>query len=235
MSNCEKTTVEKHLHDLFCRFPVLQPLRTSLYEAIELLLKVLRGQGTIYLCGNGGSAADAEHIVGELRKGFLLPRPLPAAERRKFLSASPEEDGDGDGSILADHLQRGLRAVSLVSSFSLNTAVANDRHPELVFAQALYSLAAPHDALVAISTSGMARNVELAARTAHATGIAVVGMTGESGGNLQPWCDVCLRVPERHTPRIQELHVPLYHTLCAALEEVVFGEKKHSAQSVILP
>jgi D-sedoheptulose 7-phosphate isomerase len=172
----------------------------------------------VLTCGNGGSAADAEHIVGELMKGFLSKRPLSAEARQALVEA-----GGDDGAYMAENLQTPLPAISLVSSVSLATAFANDVAPELTFAQQVYGLGQPGDVLIALSTSGNSRNVVLAVLAARVRGMRTIGMTGGSGGRLKELCDVTINVPAQATPVIQELHLPVYHYLCAAVEARMFG------------
>jgi D-sedoheptulose 7-phosphate isomerase len=179
---------------------------------------VFAGDGALLVCGNGGSAADSEHIVGELMKGFALPRPVPDDVRGRLSDADPV---GGDG--LADRLQGALRAISLVSQTSLATAIANDGDADMVFAQQVYGYGRPGDALLAISTSGSSRNVVNALRVARAQGLCTVGLTGRSGGAMQALCDVAICVPYDDTPTIQERHLAIYHALCLALELRFFG------------
>jgi len=213
-----KTTVQDHLDKLLCRHPVLTPLQSDLVRAFALLCDSFSGGGTLYVCGNGGSAADAEHIAGELLKGFLLPRPLAPPQ----VAALRAADG-ADAAYLGRKLQNGLRTVSLVGHPALSSAVANDNGGDLVFAQPLHVWGRRGDVLLAISTSGNARNVQLAARVARASGLSVVALTGAAGGALKPLADVCLCVPATETYQVQELHVPLYHALCAMLEAHFFA------------
>ncbi|MBO7404479.1 MAG: SIS domain-containing protein, partial [Clostridia bacterium] len=168
-------------------------------------------------CGNGGSAADADHIVGELAKGFLKKRPLPG-ELRDALAVYPE------GSTLADGLQGGLPAVSLHSQSALLTAFANDCDPALIYAQALYALARPGDMLLAISTSGNSQNVVNAAKLAKARGVTLLALTGERPSKLSDLADCIVRVGDTETYRVQELHLPVYHWLCAGVEETFFAD-----------
>ena len=207
-----------HIDALVRRIPALFPLRASIHDALELLLCCIANGGTIMVCGNGGSAADAEHIVGELMKGFLLPRQLTPAMREALASAFPEE-----GAFLAGALQRGIRAVSLVSGVALPTAFANDVNAECAFAQQVLALGRPADLVWGISTSGMSANVNHAFRVARAFGMKTLGLTGKNGGDMAALCDVELRMPANETYLIQELHLPVYHTLCAALEAELFG------------
>jgi D-sedoheptulose 7-phosphate isomerase len=170
------------------------------------------------LCGNGGSAADAQHVAGELMKGFLDARRLPATRREALETASAEL-----GPYLADRLQSGVPAIALDGHGPLLTAVANDNGGDLIFAQQVEALGAAGDVLWAFTTSGTSRNILLAAVTARSLGLRVIGMTGDSGGALAPLCDVCLCVPARETFLVQEYHLPLYHALCAAVEEALFS------------
>ena len=196
----------------------LEPLREELLAAFELLAGALGAGGKVLVCGNGGSAADSEHIVGELMKGFRSRRELPAADRERLEGAWGEE-----GRVLAGRLQRALPAISLVSQVSLGTAVANDLGADLVFAQQVYGYGRAGDALIAISTSGNAANVLAACRTARAFGLIVVGLTGRQGGELARVCDRCLRAPATETSEVQVWHLRCYHLLCAALELELLG------------
>ena len=164
------------------------------------------------MCGNGGSAADSDHIVAELLKGFLPPRPLPAAATERLRAAGP------DGAVLAVGLRRGLPALSLTAHAAFQSAWCNDADPDLVFAQQVYAQGRPGDCLWAISTSGASRNVVLAAVAARALGLGVVALTGAGGGRLAGLADVAIRVPATHTSDVQELHVVVYHAICAAVE-----------------
>jgi D-sedoheptulose 7-phosphate isomerase len=214
-------TNDAHLQRLGERYPVLAPVVPDVAAAGDLIGDALGAGGTLFVCGNGGSAADSEHIAGELLKGFLLPRPLAPAEARavRAAAASPE-----DGNYLVARLQRGLRAVALTGHTALATAVANDTGADLVFAQPLWALARPGDVLLAISTSGNARNVCLAAQAARARGLRVVALTGATGGRLRALADVAVCVPASAPAEAQELHLPVYHALCAQLEARFFAE-----------
>ncbi|MFP6899379.1 MAG: SIS domain-containing protein, partial [Opitutales bacterium] len=165
----------------------------------------------LLLCGNGGSCSDCEHIAGELMKSFASERPLDPELAEKL------------GPELATNLHGSLPAIPLPSFTSFHTAFANDDHPEYAFAQQVLGLGKPRDVLLAISTSGNSSNVLHAAKTAKATGLQVIGLTGEDGGQLSPLCDVAVRVPAREVARVQELHLPVYHTLCQMIEEAIFG------------
>jgi D-sedoheptulose 7-phosphate isomerase len=203
--------------ELCRRYPSLATVEGDLQRAYELLRGCLAAGRTILVCGNGGSAADAEHIVGELMKSCACHRPIPSADRERLMAAS------ADAGPLADALEVGLPAVSLVGQIGLTTAYANDVDYVYGFAQQVYGLGRPGDALIAISTSGNSKNIVHACRVAQMRGVGVVGLTGQSGGRMAPLCDVAIRVPETQTQFIQELHLPVYHWLCLALEEHFFG------------
>ena len=168
-------------------------------------------------CGNGGSAADAEHITGELMKGFKLKRLLTDEQRNALISAFPT-----DGAYLADHLQQAVPAISLVSQSSLSSAFINDVAPDMVFAQQVLGYGNAGDVLLGISTSGNSKNVVNACKVARAFGIGTIGMTGEHGGKLMEICDITIRVPACETFRVQEYHLPVYHALCAMIEKELF-------------
>jgi len=202
---------------LFERYPALDSLRGELLAAHELLCEAFRGGGKLLCCGNGGSAADAGHIVGELMKSFLIPRPLSDGGKTALAAL-----GD-DGAYLAGTLERGLPAISLCAHEALMTAVANDTAADTIFAQQVTALGRKGDVLLAISTSGNSRNCVLAAVAARACGMHVIALTGEGGGRLAGIADVTLAVPERETYRVQELHLPLYHALCAGIEAEFYG------------
>ncbi len=215
-----RTRPEMHLNELIQRYPVLQKVQSQILESFYQIRNGLRSGGMLFTCGNGGSAADAEHIVGELLKGFLLRRPLC----QELQAALIGDTDNGDGAYLARNLQQGLRAVALTGHPSLITAMGNDVGYDLIFAQQLLALGNRGDILLGISTSGNARNVQLAARVAKVMGIVVIGLSGATGGALREWTDQCICIPETCTPAVQELHLPVYHTLCAMLEADFFGE-----------
>jgi D-sedoheptulose 7-phosphate isomerase len=200
------------------KYPELETCVGEIQAAFEVLRESYRSGGKLLICGNGGSAADSEHIVGELMKGFMSKRPVPDAFREKLLQAAPE-----DGAYIADRLQGALPAISLVSHTALITAYANDVAADLIFAQQVYGYGKPQDVLLGLSTSGNSRNVLLAVKTARAMGLKTIGMTGRTGGAMASCCDVCIRVPHDSTPDVQERHLPIYHALCIMLEEEFFG------------
>jgi D-sedoheptulose 7-phosphate isomerase len=206
-----------HMQRMLERYPDLKPIADDVRAAVDTLIAAYRGGGKVLICGNGGSASDSEHIVGELMKGYLLRRPVPDAFREQLRGAAAEEAG-----YLADHLQGALPAISLVSHTSLITAYVNDVAADMIFAQQVYGYGRPGDVLIGISTSGNAANVRHALQVARAVGVRTVGMTGPTGGKMLPFCDVAVRVPASSTADIQERHLAIYHTVCALLEEAFY-------------
>lgn len=200
------------------RFPVLEACKEDIWKAFEILKRTYEKSGMLLVCGNGGSGADSEHIVGELMKEFAIKRPLSKEEREKLEAASAE-----NGTILGEHLQGSLPAIPLTGNIALSTAFANDAVPELVFAQQVYGYGNPDSSLMGISTSGNSQNVIYAIEVARAKGMKTIGLTGEGGGRMKELCDVCICVPASCTPDIQELHLPVYHALCRMIEEEFFG------------
>lgn len=206
------------IEQLIATYPDLDRCASDIEAAFQTLSTCYRNGGKLLTCGNGGSAADAEHIVGELMKGYLLKRPLSEEMRGKLVSASAE-----NGDYLTSHLQGALPAISLVSQTSLLSAISNDTAADMVFAQQVYGYGREGDALIGLSTSGNSRNVILAMQVGRALGLRTIGMTGPTGGALKPLCDVCICVPAENTPAIQERHLPIFHVLCAMLEEEFFA------------
>lgn len=200
------------------RFPVLEACREDIWKAYEVLKGTYEKSGMLLVCGNGGSGADSEHIVGELMKEFAIKRPLSKEEREKLEMVSEK-----NGKLLGEHLQGSLPAIPLTGNIALSTAFANDAEPELVFAQQVYGYGNPNSSLLGISTSGNSRNVIYAVEVAKAKGMETIGLTGKSGGQMKQLCDVCICVPASSTPDIQELHLPVYHALCRMIEEEFFG------------
>lgn len=204
------------LPSLFERYPVLRACEKELRAAFDALVAVYRNGNKLLVCGNGGSAADSEHIVGELMKGFLKRRPLKPGDIAKL-----EATG---GSEIASRLQGALAAISLPSQMSLLTATANDGDYDLTFAQQVYGLGRPGDALLAISTSGNSRNVCNAVIVAKAFGLKSIALTGGSGGELATLADIAIKAPSDDVAEIQELHLPVYHWLSTELEAEFFKE-----------
>ena len=199
----------EHLERLMKRYPMLAGMR----EEIELVFYIMKDSyekgGKLLVCGNGGSAADSDHIVGELMKGFYKQRKLPAAEKIRF-----GEQGE--------KLQGALPAIALSQHSALSTAFLNDVDPEMVFAQQVYGYGAEDDVFLGLSTSGNSVNVISAAKGAAAKGRKGIAMTGKDGGAMRELSDVCLVVPAQMTADIQEFHLPIYHALCAMLEDYFF-------------
>lgn len=205
------------LNELLKRYPCLEKTREDIIKAENALITAFKNGNKLLICGNGGSCADCEHIVGELMKGFLSKRPLSEEQKAK-MKANCSEINDKYLSLL----QRAVPAIALPSFTALNTAFCNDVEPELVFAQGLMGLGKKDDILLCISTSGNSKNVVAAALTAKALGIKTIGLTGKTGGKLKSICDICVCVPETETFKVQELHLPVYHYLCARVEEKLF-------------
>ena len=204
------------LDAMLTRLPELSPLKRELEQAFRLLCQCYDNGGTVLCCGNGGSAADAEHIVGELMKSFLRRRPLPTETIQRF-SGTPERQA------MANSLEAALPAISLVSHAALISAYANDVDPELVYAQQVLGYGMGRTALlIGLSTSGNSANVVNAVEAANCLGLPSIGITGESGGRMAERCTVCLRLPARETYLVQEYTLPVYHALCAMVEAQYF-------------
>ncbi len=206
------------IKELLKRFPELLVSEESIFCASDIIKQTFCNDGTLFACGNGGSAADAEHMVGELMKSFLLPRNTIPAVGSKLEKKYGEE-----GIIMAGKLQEGLRSVSLNGHPSLATAYGNDVDYEMIFAQQLYVLGRERDVVIGFTTSGNSKNVLNAFKVASVLGIQTIAMTGENGGKCASLVNCCIKVPETETYKIQELHLPVYHTLCAMLEDEFYG------------
>jgi D-sedoheptulose 7-phosphate isomerase len=202
---------------LIAKYTDLEVCENVIQLTFRAMKKSFEHGGKLLLAGNGGSAADCEHVVGELMKGFMSKRVLPDVMREKLLIHGGEE-----GKYLADHLQGALPAISLVSHSALMTAFMNDVAADMVFAQQVYGYGKPGDMLMVFSTSGNSANVVHAVQVAKSLGMVTIGMTGKSGGKLKSLCDLTICVPFVQTPDIQELHLPIYHALCMMLEEAFF-------------
>ena len=206
------------VNKLIKRYPALELVRSSYMDAYQVFLHTYLSGRKLLLAGNGGSAADVEHIAGELMKRFRIARPIDVSLQKKLIEIDPER-----GTSLAKNLEKSLMAIPLVAHEALTTAYINDVDGYGVFAQQLLGFGQPGDAFLAISTSGNSENILNAAIVAKAIGISVVGLTGQNGGKLKELADVCVCVPETETYRIQELHLPIYHAWCMMLEEHFFG------------
>ena len=202
-----------YLDNLTERYPELAPLKEKIGAAIDMIIESYKNGGKVLLCGNGGSAADSEHISGELLKGFMELR-RPEGDELAALTEALGED--------AVKLQRGVAAVPLTSLSASLSAFANDVDPELVFAQLTYALGKKEDVLICLSTSGNSKNVVKAAKVAKALGIKTIGMSGESGGAFLSICDITVNAPSSETYKVQEYHLPIYHAICAEVEKILF-------------
>jgi D-sedoheptulose 7-phosphate isomerase len=200
-----------HLAELLNRRPELTPLAADIRKAADMFLECFRRGGNALIAGNGGSASDADHWAGELMKGFESRRPLTQEQRAGL---RPE---------LADKLQQAVPCIPLTGFPALRTAVANDIDPVLEFAQLVIALGRPGSLFVGLSTSGNAGNVCAAAEVARTRGLVVLGLTGKGGGRLADLSDLCIRVPAVRTLEVQELHLPIYHTLCLLIEDAHFA------------
>jgi D-sedoheptulose 7-phosphate isomerase len=207
-----------YLQQLILRYPALSGIQGQIRKASEALIESFEKGGKLLIAGNGGSASDAEHIVGELMKGFLKKRPVP-----KDFAEKLERINDEIGAPLAEQLQSGLPAVALSCHTSLNTAIINDTAGWIAFAQQVYGYGMAGDVFLGITTSGNSKNIIAAAVCARAKGLTVISMTGDTGGGIKQYSDICINVPEKETWKIQELHLPVYHALCLFLEDHFFG------------
>lgn len=206
------------IESLLRRCPDLEVAVSSVQAAYNLLAASFHNHGKLLVCGNGGSAADSDHIVGELMKGFELPRPLSTELRQKLTEINPQR-----GAYLAEHLQGALPAISLSSHNALSSAISNDTAGDMVFAQQVLGYARPGDVVLGISTSGNSKNVLNALQVARALDVRTLGLTGQSGGAMRGLCDTLVCVPFTRTLEIQERHLAIYHTLCLMLEQEFFG------------
>lgn len=212
--------LKKHVELLISRYPVLECCEDSIIRAYFMLEESYAAGHKLLVAGNGGSAADSEHIVGELMKGFKLARKLDEAISQKLINESEEL-----GKTLAENLQGALPAIALDGHPALSTAYMNDCEPLLCFAQQVNGYGAEGDVFLGISTSGNSKNILYAAVTAHAKGMKVIGLTGAKDSKLDVLSDVCIKVPQTETYMIQELHLPVYHCLCLMLEDKFFGNE----------
>lgn len=213
------TRLEKHIDLLVKRYPDLDVCRQQIIDAYLIMEECYEHDGKLLIAGNGGSAADSEHIAGELMKRFKIPRPVTPefADRLKSIDSIC-------GDYLTKNLERGLMAIPLVGHVALTTAYINDVDGLGVFAQQLLGYGRPGDAFLGISTSGNSKNIILATVVARALGIKVIGLTGANGGELATVASVCVKAPSDETYMVQEFHLPIYHCWCLMLEDKFFGE-----------
>lgn len=214
-----ESRLQKYVELLIERYPALEVIREDFVHAYLVLRACFESGGKLLVAGNGGSAADAEHIVGELMKGFKSSRRILPEFTERLKAVEPEL-----GAVLADNLQGALPAIALDGHLALTTAYMNDCAPLLCFAQQVNGYGNEGDVLLAISTSGNSKNVLYAAAVAKAKGLKVIGLTGEKDSKLAQMADVCVKVPQTETYMVQEYHLPVYHTLCLMLEDAFFGE-----------
>ena len=215
-----ETRLYQYIDLLILRYPQLIVAKDCIVEAYQILEESYTNDGKLLVAGNGGSAADAEHIVGELMKGFVNPRKLEAEYSDALITVNKEL-----GRVLSENLQGALPAIALDGHLALTTAYMNDCEPLLCFAQQVNGFGRKSDVFLGISTSGNSRNILYAATVAKAKGMKVIGLTGEKDSKLSEMSDVCIQVPETETYKIQELHLPVYHCLCLMLEDTFFGKE----------
>lgn len=208
------------LKELIRRYPQLFSVENEIQKAAECLIKCYQKSGKVLVCGNGGSCSDSDHIVGELMKSFEQKRPVGETIKNQLVELAGER-----GKYLSEKLQQGLPAISLTAHSALISAVANDTDADLIFAQQVVGYGNPGDVLIGISSSGNSQNVVDAIITAKAKGMIVIGLTGETGGKMKSYCDILINVPGKRTAFVQELHLPIYHTLCLIVENNFFGIK----------
>jgi D-sedoheptulose 7-phosphate isomerase len=206
-------------NNLFFRYPIIVNLREVILSSISIFLKNYLSGGKILICGNGGSGADSEHIVGELLKGFVLNRTISNSLLLKFEEKFPDDKND-----FYMNLQNPIPAISLISQTAFISAYNNDKNSDFVYAQQVFAYAKKYDSLLCISTSGNSKNVINAAKMAKILEIPVISFTGNSGGKLKDLSDCLINVKSFITSEIQELHLPIYHSICMILEEELFGE-----------
>ena len=214
-----KKIVKNELEELIKRYPQLDVCKKDVEKAYLLLQKTYDKNGKLLIAGNGGSAADSEHIAGELMKRFKITRPINKELADKLMKIDPER-----GERLVKNLEMPLRAVPLTSHIAITTAYMNDADATGVFAQQMLGFGNEGDVFLAISTSGNSENIISACVVAKAMGIKIIGLTGEKESKLSKYADICIRVPETETYKIQELHLPVYHALCLMLESNYFGK-----------
>lgn len=218
MTRTLEPRLKKHIDLLISRYPVLGAIRDDIINAYLVMEECYEHDGKLMIAGNGGSAADSEHIAGELMKRFKTPRPVTPEFAEKLKAIDPVR-----GESLAENLERGLMAIPLVAHEALTTAYINDVDGLGVFAQQLFGFGRRGDVFLGISTSGNSKNVMSATVVARALDIKVIGLTGAKGGELATVADVCVKVPSTETYMIQELHLPIYHCWCLMLEDKFFG------------
>lgn len=215
--------MDKYISELIERYPILESNAEAIASVYEILVQCFENGGKLLVAGNGGSAADADHIVGELMKGFLRPRKIGEELNDKLCEIDREI-----GAELSQKLQGALPVIALHNHGSLNTAILNDVDGNMCFAQQIMGYGNADDVFMGISTSGNSQNIIYAAITAKAKGLKVIGLTGAGGGRLSSFADEIIAVKSDVTHIVQELHSPVYHCLCMMLEERFWGRKNVS-------
>ncbi len=210
--------LQKYINLLIKRYPVLEEIQCSIIESYFIMEECYQNQGKLLIAGNGGSAADSDHIVGELMKRFKIPRPLNNELVAKLISIDPQY-----GKILAENLEYSLPALSLSAHKAFLTAYINDVNETEIYAQQILGFGKAEDVFLGISTSGNSKNIINATTVAKALGIKIIALTGATGGTLSTIANICVKVPSTETYQIQEYHVPIYHCWCLMLEERFFG------------
>ena len=213
----ERMDEYRYLEELIQRYPSLETIKKEIQDTYEVMRDAYHAGRKVLIAGNGGSGADAEHMVGELMKGFIKERHVSKELSERLKQVDPVR-----GEILSKKLQQGLPAIALTGHMSLSTAVLNDVDGEMIFAEQVLGYGKPGDVLLGITTSGNSKNVLYAAAVAKAKGMKVLALTGGNGGEIKKVSDVALVVPEKETFKIQELHLPIYHAICLMLEEYFF-------------
>lgn len=211
--------MNKRIELLTEKYPELEVVAKDVDKATAAIIDCYKKGGKVLLCGNGGSAADCTHIVGELMKGFMKKRPVSEKQAKALKKSNPNIDDE-----FLMNLQCGLPAVNLCESQSLLTAFCNDVDPAYMYAQQVFGLGKKGDVFIGLSTSGNAKNVNLAANIAKGLGLTVIGMTGQKDSKLSENADICIKVPQTETYKIQELHLPVYHAICDAVEAEFFDK-----------
>ena len=211
--------MNKRIELLTEKYPEIEVVAKDVDSATTTIINCYKKGGKVLLCGNGGSAADCTHIVGELMKGFMKKRPVSEKQAKALKKANPNIDDE-----FLMNLQCGLPAVNLCESQALLTAFCNDVDPAYMYAQQVFGLGKKGDVFIGLSTSGNAKNVNLAANVAKALGLTVIGMTGQKDSKLSAVSDICIKVPQTETYKIQELHLPVYHAICDAVEAEFFDK-----------
>ena len=206
-----------YLGEMIKRYPALETCKEDVDEAANAIIQCYSSGGKLLICGNGGSCSDADHMVGELMKSFEKMRPLSESLKNTLISVSEDR-----GEFIAGKLQTALPAISLNAHSALNSAIANDIDAKLVFAQQILAYGEKNDVLIAISTSGNSQNIVDAVITAKAVRLTVIALTGQSGGRMKQYCDIAVCVPADNTAEVQELHLPVYHTICRMVESKIF-------------